>query len=186
MGLGGRIWRTAALTAIGFSCTLAGNERANGQLHWPGSSQKEHFQIRVVGRVLALPRTSFFANHEVFVAEKALNREEGRLIKVVYEFLPYQPSLAEIGMNYQTVYEIHATRDPQCDETLGALMSADHAKRSDPSESSGFKYAADAPALTVHHPKASLPCYQTSADDFGQPIHAPVHTAPVEPMPTLK
>ncbi len=177
------ILRAVALVVVALTCTVGGDEAAIAQLHWP-AFQKEHFQIRVVARVLALPRTSFFANHEVFVVEKALNREEGRLIKLVYEFLPYQPSLAEVGMNYSMVYDIQATRDPKCDETLGQLMSNHSGSEAD--EPSTFKYATDAPSVVVHHPKSNLPCYETTADDFGQPVRAPVHSVQPEPMPTLK
>jgi hypothetical protein len=178
--------KLSTLILLLVACTVGGHETAVGQLHWPGGSQKQqHIRLRVVGRVMALPRTSFFANHEVFVAEKALNREEGTLIKLVYEFLPYQPSLSEIGMDYSTIYDVRATRDPQCDESLSDMISSRGPKH-DPIDSAGFKYASDAPELVIPHHRSSLPCYESSAEDFGRAERAPLHPDNPEPMPRLK
>jgi hypothetical protein len=182
MNVGRGISKLLTLVLLVVGCTVGGDERAVGQLHWPFGSQRERIRVRVVGRVMALPRTSFFANHEVFVAEKAINREEGRLIKLVYEFLPYQPSLDDIGLDYSNIYEVRVTRDPQCDESLGDMISG----RNSANDPSGFKYATDAPELTIPRHRNSLPCYQTSAEDFGRSERAPLHTEPSEPMPTLK
>jgi hypothetical protein len=169
-----------------FGCALGGRETATGQLHWPFGSQQERIRLRVVGRVMALPKTSFFANHEVLVAEKAINNEEGRLIKLVYEFLPYQPSLDDVGMDYSNVYEVRVTRDPQCDESLGNMIAGRNSTH-DPANPAGFKYAADAPELTVPRHPHNLPCYETSADDFGKTERVPLRNAPSEPpVPTLK
>jgi hypothetical protein len=183
---GRRFCNFSTLILLVVACTVGGHETALGQLHWPGGSpRQQRIRLRVVGRVMALPRTSFFASHEVFVAEKALNREEGTLIKLVYEFLPYQPSLSEIGMDYSTIYDVRATRDPQCDESLTDMMSSRDPKH-DRIDSAGFKYATDAPELAIPRHRSSLPCYESSAEDFGRAERAPLHTDNPEPMPRLK
>lgn len=186
MSVARRFSKLSTLILLVVAGTVGGHETALGQLHWPGASQRQqHIRLRVVGRVMALPRTSFFANHEVFVAEKAISREEGTLIKLVYEFLPYQPSLSEVGMDYSNIYDVRATREPQCDESLTDMMSSRDPKH-DPIESAGFKYAADAPELVIPHHRSSLPCYESSAEDFGRAERAPLHTDTPEPMPSLK
>lgn len=185
MNAGRRFLKLFTLFLLVTACTLGGHDTAVAQLHWPFGSQRERIRLRVVGRVMALPRTSFFANHEVFVAEKAISNEEGRLIKLVYEFLPYQPSLDDVGMDYSNIYEARVMRDPQCDESLGDMISSHQAKH-DAADPSGLKYATNAPELSIPRHRHSLPCYQTSAEDFGRTEHVPLRTEPSEPMPTLK
>src|SRR5437762_6749189 len=98
--------------------------------------------MRIVAMAWNHPRSSFFSNEEVFVAEKALNQSESRLVKLVYGFLPYQPRLSDNGLDYATVHEIRALRDPECDETL-AQMTSPHGPRS------SLKYSTDSPILNV-------------------------------------
>lgn len=143
---------------------------ARGELQWR-SPKIESVRLRIVALAWNHPRTSFFENEEVFIAEKELNKEESRLVKLVYDFLPYQPRLSEYGLDYSTVHELRAVRDPQCDETLAELIAGQLGDwRQTKSE---LKYSTDAPPLNLERHKSRLPCYVTSADDYSRPLHVP-------------
>ncbi len=148
----------------------AGPTPARGELHWQ-SPQMESIRLRIVALAWNHPRTSFFENEEIFIAEKELNKEESRLVKLVYDFLPYQPRLSEYGLDYETVHELRAVRDPQCDETLAELIAGQMGDWRQ--EKSELKYSTDAPPLNLERHKSRLPCYVTSADDYSRPLHAP-------------
>ena len=45
----------------------------------------------------------------------------------------------------------------------------------DPAEQT-FKYSIDAPKLNLQRPRAPLPCYLTSADDYGKSVEVPLHS----------
>jgi len=77
---------------------LSGTTLADGQLHWR-TARKEAIEVRLIALAIAYPRTSFFANDEVFIAEQELAKEESRFIKLVYDFLPYQSPLSSYGLN---------------------------------------------------------------------------------------
>ena len=51
-------------------------------------------QLRVISLTWAPSRSSYFSSFEVFIAEKWLNKKESEVIKLVYEFLPYQQRLS--------------------------------------------------------------------------------------------
>jgi hypothetical protein len=143
---------------------------ARGELQWQ-SPKMESVRLRIVALAWNHPRTSFFENEEIFIAEKELNKEESRLVKLVYDFLPYQPRLSEYGLDYSTVHELRAVRDPQCDETLAELITGQLGdwRQGKPE----LKYSTDAPPLNLERHKSRLPCYVTSADDYSRPLHAP-------------
>ena len=116
--------------------------------------------ISFIGPALAFPQSSYFSNFEVFIAEERLNRHQSRIIKLVYDFLPYQTRLSALGPDYPYLDNLHATRDPSCDEPLKQVVSL---------------------AGLLHWPQASLtqlntttskqrqntlPCYRTTADDY--------------------
>jgi hypothetical protein len=143
---------------------------AHGDLQWQ-APRMESVRLRLVALAWNHPRTSFFPNEEVFIAEKELNREESRLVKLVYDFLPYQPRLSEYGLNYETVHELRAARDPECDETLGQMVTGQLGDWRQ--EQSQLKYSTDAPPLNLARHKSRLPCYVTSADDYSKPLHLP-------------
>ncbi len=73
-------------------------------------------QLRVISLTWAPPRSSYFSNFEVFIAEKWLNKKESEFIKLVYEFLPYQQRLSEYDSHDLTVLKLRVTRDATCDE----------------------------------------------------------------------
>lgn len=95
---------------------------ADGQLRWP-RQRKQEIEVRLVALAEAYPRSSVFANDEVFVAEQELSKEESRFIKLVYDFLPYEPPLSDSGLNYSLVHKVQAVRDSTCDESLWQMRS---------------------------------------------------------------
>ena len=114
--------------------------------------------ISFIGPALAFPQSSYFSNLEVFIAEERLSHHQSRIIKLVYDFLPYQPKLSDMGPDYPALDNLHSTRDPSCDEPLKEVVSL---------------------ASSLHWPQASLtqlnsasskqrllPCYRTTADDY--------------------
>jgi hypothetical protein len=155
--------------------TLCGNETAEGELHWSQAS-KEPLKVRLVAPAWNHQRSTFFASEEVFIAEKQLDQDEFRLVKLIYGFLPYQPRLSESGFDYATVYEMRATRDPSCDESLLQMTSGDDGDWRQPS--SELKYSADAPALNLQRRKSTLPCYRTSPEDYKRALQEPVKGSP--------
>src|SRR5229473_5673780 len=101
---------------------ISGIPAADGELRWP-TVKKEPIEVRLIALAVAYPRSSFFANDEVFIAEQELGKEESRFIKLVYDFLPYQPPLSSYGLNYSLVHKVHAVRDSTCDENLWEMRS---------------------------------------------------------------
>ncbi len=143
---------------------------APGELQWP-SSKMESLRLRLVALAWNHPRSSFFASEEVFIAEKELSKDEMQLVKLVYDFLPYQPRLSDNASDYSTIHELRAARDPGCDETLAQIATGQTGDWRD--ENSHLKYYKDAPVLNPSRTKRSLPCYVTSADDYTKPVHEP-------------
>src|SRR5262249_10982252 len=138
--------------------------------------KKEQMRVRLVALSFTHPRSSFFANEEIFVAEKDLSHGESRLVKLVYGFLPYQPRLSEYGFDYLTVHELRAARDPTCDQTLIQMALPDTESSRRPGlEEFNLKYSADAPALDLERRHMPLPCYLTSADDYGKALQEPIN-----------
>jgi hypothetical protein len=160
------ICRILLLTLLGI-CPVLEREHAEAELRWQ-DGKKEPIRVRIVAMAWNHPRSSFFSNEEIFVAEKALNQSESRLVKLVYGYLPYQPRLSDGGLNYATVHELRAVRDPECDETL-SQMTSPHSPRS------SLKYSTDSPILNVERRRAPLPCYLTTADDYGKAVREPVN-----------
>lgn len=162
------VWRAAILIFAAALSPLTGHENAQAELHWP-AGKKEPIRVRLVALAWDHPRSTFFASEEIFLAEVQLGQDESRLVKLVYEFLPYQPRLSDSGLDYWTVHELHAMRDPSCDETVMQLTSGEVGDWRQ--MHSGLKYAHDAPPLNMARRRSQLPCYLTSADDYGKPVH---------------
>lgn len=167
-------WHThwPARLAVGvLLCTLPAAfqpEPAHGSLRWP-QTHKEQIRVRLVALAWSHPRSSFFANEEIFVAEKELTPGELRLVKLVYGFLPYQPRLSQSGFDYSTLHEIRAVRDPSCDQTLRQMMSDDRDGTEYP-----LHYSPDSPTVNLDRRRMPLPCYITSADDYTKALYRPV------------
>jgi hypothetical protein len=158
--------------------TLAsGLPAADGQLRW-GAPKKEDIEVRLVALAVAYPRSSFFANDEVFVAEQELAKEESRFIKLVYDFLPYQPPLSSSGFDYALVHTVSAVRDSSCDESLWEMRSLMTAERRSRVINSGWKYALESPIDDLDRRQARLRCYRTTSDDYRKALYQPTNETP--------
>jgi len=125
----------------------------------------EELPLGLLGVLFAAPGTSFFSNFEVFVAKRRIGKakDQVQLIKLVYEFLPYQRRLSEYDLNNQAprVIKLRVTPDPSCDESLGQMMMSE----TDPTRLAK-EYEKLPAALRSTDLTAALPCFRTSASDF--------------------
>jgi hypothetical protein len=145
---------------------------ASGELQWQ-MPRMEPVRLRLVALAWNHPTSSYFASEEIFIAEIQIDKDESRLVKLVYNYLPYQPPLSDNGLDYSIVHELRAARDPQCDETLGQITTGQVGDWRQ--EHSQLKYSTDAPALNLTRHKNRLPCYVTSAADYSKPVHEPAN-----------
>ena len=138
----------------------------------------EELPLGLLGVVFVAPGTSFFSNFEVFVAKRRggknvgknngknndKNNDQMQLIKLVYEFLPYQRRLSEYNLNNvpARVIKLHVTPDPSCNEPLGQIIQPPHTDPTLPAP----EYPELPAALRSSDLNAVLPCYRTTADDF--------------------
>lgn len=143
---------------------VCGLTSALGELHWQ-EQKKEQIHVRLIALAIGYPRSTVFSTDEVFVAERQLNggEDEWRMIKLVYEFLPYQPRLSDHGLDYRTVHIVTGTRDPGCDETFAQMMTR---VSQDPDLTRSFKYSEHFPVQDALRSKAALWCYRTTASDY--------------------
>jgi hypothetical protein len=123
----------------------------------------EELPLGLLGVVFAAPGTSFFSNFEVFVVKRRMGKDQTQLIKLVYEFLPYQRRLSEYNLDNQPqrVIKLKVTPDPTCDESLGHMIQV----QPDPT-SPATDYPKLPAALRSADLNAVLPCYRTTAGDF--------------------
>jgi hypothetical protein len=123
-------------------------------------SNASQINVNFIGPALVLPSSSYFSSCEVFIAEERLTRHQSRLIKLVYDFLPYQPRLSDLGPNYPTLENLRATRDPSCDEPLRQAVSS--------ANTAGWPQAArlQLNAKSSQQRQSTLACYRTTADDY--------------------
>ena len=155
----------------------AGMPVADGQLRWP-RTRKQEIELRLIALAVEYPRSSFFANDEVFVAEQELSKEESRFIKLVYDFLPYQSPLSESGLNYSLLHKVNAVRDTSCDESLWEMRSLMQQRRRAEQPNSSWKYAAESPISDLDRRQARLRCYRTTSDDYEKAEHQPTNQIP--------
>jgi len=155
---------------------LTGIPAADGQLHWR-APKKEAIEVRLIALAVTYPKSSFFSNDEVFVAEQELAKEESRFIKLVYDFLPYQSPLSS-SMDYSLVYTFHAVRDTSCDESLWEMRALQREKPSAGEPKSEWKYAAYSPIGDLDRRQARLRCYRTTSDDYDKALRAPSNEIP--------
>lgn len=130
------------------------------------STSPEEVSVAVIGAALPLPSSSYFASSEIFIAEERLSNHRTRLIKLVYDFLPYQRRLSDYGPNYPDVDRLRVKRDITCDETLAQVMSgAGGSLASGAGEVLGAGYSGRS--------QAKMPCFRTTADDYRRArVHA--------------
>lgn len=156
---------------------LTGVSTADGQLHLP-SPRKEPIEVRLIALAVAYPRSSFFANDEVFIAEQELAKEESRFIKLVYDFLPYETPLSSYGLNYSLVHRVRAVRDTTCDESLWQMRFLLEQQRQSRALNAQWKYATDSPIADLDRRQARLRCYRTTSDDYEKALHEPSSESP--------
>jgi hypothetical protein len=155
---------------------ISGTPTADGQLHW--SSKKQPIEIRLIALAVAYPRSSFFANDEVFIAEQELAKEESRFIKLVYDFLPYQAPLSSYGLDYSLVHVVRAVRDNSCDESLWQMRSLQRRERRVDGLDTAWKYSQYSPIADLDYRQARLRCYRTTSDDYERAMREPTNEAP--------
>jgi len=148
-------------------CGIGGPDHAGAELHWQVEKRID-LRVRLIALAEADPRSSFFSSEEVFVAAQQLSEDESRLVKLVYEFLPYQPRLSESDFDYSVVHEVRATRDPNCDQTLGQITTDQRTR-----VQVALKYSADSPVINTTRRHSALPCFSTSATEYTKAIHRP-------------
>jgi hypothetical protein len=156
---------------------LSGIPAADGQLHWL-HPKKQEIQVRLIALAVEYPRSSFFSNDEVFVAEQELGKEESRFIKLVYDFLPYQEPLSDSGLNYSLVHKVNAVRDTTCDESLWEMRTLMQQKRQPEQPNSRWKYATESPISDLDRRQARLRCYRTTSDDYEKALNQPTNESP--------
>jgi hypothetical protein len=155
--------------------------QAEGQLHWPRYPPRTApMRVRLVALASSLPRSSYGASYEVFIAEKEIGHEEWRLIKLVFRFLSFQPRLSENGFDYSMVHEVSVWRDPDCDQTVAQLSA-----RSLPNRYEPLIYSRNAPNEDLDRRRLPLPCYQTDADDYRRSSFEPIAPPPEPTEPVL-
>lgn len=155
---------------------ISGTPVADGQLHW--SSTKQSIEVRLIALAVAYPRSSFFANDEVFVAEQELANQESRFIKLVYDFLPYQSPLSSYGLNYSVVHVVRAMRDTTCDESLWQMRSLQRRQRRSIADNAQWRYAQYSPIADLDFRQAHLRCYRTTSDDYEKSLPQPTNELP--------
>jgi hypothetical protein len=165
-----QLQRLAANLVLVFLCLTGETPVTEATLHWP-QAKPENMRVRLIAMAESDPRSSFFSTHEVFVAAQQLKggENESRLVKLVYAFLPYQPRLSEYGFDYSLIYELHATRDPSCDQSL-TQMTTDQRDRTRLS----LKYTSDSPAINTVRRYRPLPCYSSTPEDYTRIVKKPV------------
>jgi hypothetical protein len=144
--------RRASATDVHPAVAPSGNEKL--------AAVTEELSVRLVGLALSLPNSSYFANYEVFIAERRLKNAQSQFIKLVYESLPYQRRLSEYALNSAKVFRLRVRRDVSCDESLLQMTWPE----GDPHP--GSKDSGDSPGLTANDRNNMLPCYRTTADDY--------------------
>ena len=152
---------------------IAGSDPHIEGLQWPEPPRKERLRVRLVAVALAVPRSSFFSNLEVLVAEKEIGHEEFSLIKLVFTYLPYQPRISESGFDYSVVHDVLAWRNPDCDETVAQLTTRSLPERHEP-----MIYARNAAREDLDLRRIPLPCYEARADDYIKSSLEPVPPPP--------
>ncbi len=156
---------------------LSGIPAADGQFRWH-MHRKQEIEVRLIALAEAYPRSSVFANDEVFVAEQELSKEESRFIKLIYDFLPYEAPLSDSGLNYSYVHKVNAVRDSTCDESLWQMRSLMQQRARSERPNSKWKYAAESPISDLDRRQARLRCYRTTSDDYEQSLHEPTREIP--------
>jgi hypothetical protein len=140
--------------------------------------RKQPLEVRLIALAVTYPRSSYFANDEVFVAEQELARDESRFIKLVYDFLPYQSPLSSYGLDYSLVHRFHAVRDATCDENLWQMRWLFEQHSANAPVNSEWKYSAESPIFDLDRRQARLRCYRVTSDDYEKAQRTPTNETP--------
>jgi hypothetical protein len=122
----------------------------------------EDVPLRLLSPVMPKAGSSFFSNFEVYIAERRVKKGTTELIKLVYEFLPYQKRLSEYVQSNARVYTLRVLRDPSCDESLMQMTWSEE------DQSTGDSGNRD--LFAESDKKSKLPCYRTTAADYQRAI----------------
>jgi hypothetical protein len=155
--------------AVGF-VLFTGIPAADGE-PWP-ALRKQPLAVRLIALADIYPRSSFFANDEVFIAEQEYGPEESHFIKLMYDYLPYQQPLSSYGLNYSLVHKIQAVRDTSCDENLWEMRFERRAT------AGSWRYAAEIPIVDLDRRQARLRCYRTTSSDYEKAMREPTSEIP--------
>jgi len=164
--------------AVGMSF-IAGTAVFAADGEFRGSTpRKQSLEVRLIALAVTYPRSSYFANDEVFVAEQELARDESRFIKLVYDFLPYQSPLSTYGLDYSLVHRFHAVRDFTCDENLWQMRWLFEQHTANAPANSEWKYSAESPIFDLDRRQARLRCYRVTSDDYEKAQRTPTNETP--------
>lgn len=119
--------------------------------------------VNLLGPTVPLPNSSYFSSQEIFLAEERVSPRQSRLIKLIYEFLPYQPKLSDYGPTFPALDKLRVTRDPGCDETLALATSINTS-----AWPQAGRLRLKAKYLNVQ--ETTLACFRTTADDYRQAL----------------
>lgn len=128
----------------------------------PQETPGEDVPLRLLSPVMPKAGSSFFSNFEVYIAERRVKKGTTELIKLVYEFLPYQKRLSEYVLSNARVYTLRVLRDPSCDESLMQMTWSEEEQSAGDSNNRDLFAESDK--------KSKLPCYRTTAADYQRAI----------------
>ncbi len=131
--------------------------------------KKQLVSVRFLGRAPLMPVTSFGANYESYVAalRSHSNKDEGSLVKLVYRFLTYDSRLPASLLDYNAVHRFRAVREPECDQTVEAMLYGDRPVLPSGTQVSDFSFVYARNALPMQIPEAAvLPCYVVTPADY--------------------
>ena len=163
--------RSFVVFVIAVVFVLSGGIPAADGEPWP-TLRKQSIEVRLIALADVYPRSSFFANDEVFIAEQEFGTEESRFIKLMYDYLPYQPPLSSYGLNYSLVHKVQAVRDTSCDENLWEMRWQRRAT------SGNWRYATEIPVVDLDRRQARLRCYRTTSADYEKALREPTNEIP--------
>lgn len=164
-----------AFAALLFASTASFGQE--GEYRGP-TSHKQPIEVRLIALAVTYPRSSYFSNDEVFVAEQELAKDESRFIKLVYDFLPYQSPLSSYGLDYALVHRFHAVRDTSCDENLWQMRWLFEQHSPGAAANSEWRYSAESPIFDLDRRQAHLRCYRATSDDYDKAQRTPTSDIP--------
>jgi hypothetical protein len=133
------------------------------------TSRKQSIAVRFIGRTAPMPRSTFGANHDSYIAllQGAKNKDNWPFVKLVYRFLDYDHSLPALFMDYEFVHRFRAVRQPDCDEPTDTMLYSKHLSSFGQVLDTEFSFAFAKNASEIVIPSESiLPCYIVTPSDY--------------------